>query len=163
MITTADFTGVFAINQGTYGNDKLQGIINDLKDSIIYDLLGTELAELFLDDIEEVSPAVRFTKIKNPFYADDIYGKPYRSAGMVEMLKCFVYFEYTRNSGYEVKSGNLIKNNTELSMQGDGGNGYLQQMYNRGVRTYRAIQQYIEDNNETYPEYSGIDKSLILF
>jgi hypothetical protein len=156
MITSANFTGKFYINPGTYGTDKLNDFINDIKVSTLYDLLGKDLAVLFIANDE----SARFQAIKNEFYAEDVYGHPYRSAGMVDMLKCFVYFDYVRNASMIATNGNIIANQSELSANVVNFT-HLTEMYNRGVRTYKSIQMYIEDNLETYPEFSGIKRTLI--
>ena len=76
---------------------------------------------------------------------------------MKEMLKGVIFFHYVRdNNMYHTITG-LVSNNNENSNAEikEKGGQYITQKYASALETYSAIQQYIKDNSDVYPEYKG--------
>lgn len=159
-----DYKGYYQISGNSFSATELDLYINREEPERLRDLLGCTLYDLFVADlVGNVPQSARFLAIFNPICDDDgnTYGLQYRSEGMVEMLKGFVYYSYVKQSDFaNVISGN-IKNAYSNSQQARGVEFNLDGRYNRAIISYQAIQWFICDNISTYPEYNGISKEVV--
>lgn len=166
FVVTTDFTGFYAISNGTANqDDKIDAYIDSSEPKFLRDLLGCDLYDLFITDLDvnNIPQTQRFIDIYDAFCVDDSIGSGVqrRSKGMVEMLKGFIYFNIVRDSDYfNTISGNVkneFSNSTSVSTVQMG----LTERYNVALGTYWSIQCFICDNASTYPEYNGLNKDVL--
>jgi len=161
FLTSTDFIGYYQIAKpNSHQIGELQSYIDSVEPSVLRDLLGCELYDLFIADlVSGVPQSARFTAIFNAFNLDD-GDCQYRSLGIKEMLKGFVYYSYVRDSDYfNTISGN-VKNNFANSTGTRGVQYGLDERYNVSLDTYDTIQWYINENITNYPEYNGLNKEV---
>lgn len=158
FVSTGDFeTGEFLISNQS-DTTKLQAIIDRLEVEVLQDLLGKTLYDLFIADLDDVPfPQVpqtqRFIDIYNAFYEDeDII---IRSEGFIKMLQMFIYFEYIRQSDKQSTPVGMVINDFENGISASAVMANLERQYNRAIRSYRAVVDYMLLDTATYPEYDG--------
>lgn len=162
--TTTDYTGFYQISGNSFSSDELEIYIDSIEPDVLRDLLGCDLYDLFIADLVGGVPQTqRFIDIYNSFCYDDgnTNGTQYKSKGIKEMLKGFVYYSYVSDSDFaNIISGN-IKNTFSNSERATGVEFGLRDRYNTSLLTYEAIQWFICDNSATYPEFNGMTKEFI--
>lgn len=160
IITTADFIDKWTISIG-FGSDKLQEFIDEYEPLLLAEMLGAD----FADEIQTQFNAGTLTP-ENQALFDKIYfnanlcgvNRLFVSEGIKIMLKDFIY------SHYQVGTLGTPTSQGKIKMKTEGGqlvsDDYTDRFtfYNSGVKTYKAIQKYIEENKEDYPLYKGIEK-----
>ena len=152
--------GKFLINDNDYTRQNLGEYIDQQELSILYALLGVELTNLFVADLddESIPQSDRFLSIYDQFAYNRHNGSLVVSKGLKELLKGFIFFEFTRDQN---SKNNINGNSQNIYDSGDlvtaEKNG-IYQKYNLSVDDYQAIQTYIHDNISIYPEYLGIKK-----
>ena len=68
------------------------------------------------------------------------------------MLTCFIYFEFLKDKQtYNTITG-TVKSKVEVSDVINLAESNIYQIYNKGIDTYKAIQWFICDKSEDYPE-----------
>jgi len=162
-----DYVGRFAISQNKYTTPKLEGFITDYEKFYLIDLLGPELYELFIADL--AAPVIgeptdqRFKNIYDPIYLEKNNCFNYRriSRGIPEMLKQFIFFEFTRKQNPKNTITGNVTNINENSKPAKNSASYMNPNYNEGVLSYRTIQEFILANKVDYPEFDGTEKRLI--
>jgi len=160
IVTTADFIDKWDISIG-FGSGKLQEYIDEHEPLILAELLGADFADEIQTEFDAgtLTPENQalFDKI---YFNADVYGENrlFVSEGIEIMLKDFIYSHYyVTNLGTSTSQG-------KIKMKTEGGklvsDDYTDRFnfYNSGVKTYKAIQKYIEENEEDYPLYKGISK-----
>jgi len=155
LIVKEELVGKFKTAINAY--DGVDSFITQYEKNYLYDLLGVELADLFIANLTNKVPvAARFLALYNVIELD-VYCR-LRSAGMKDMLLGFIYFEYQRKQSVTPTiTGNvrsLGENSTNISP--DYSPLYLN--YNSSISTYQIIQYYIGENSIDYPEYNGVSK-----
>ncbi len=182
MITSSDFIGYYAIAQDPSTQAKLTDYITLYMRQYLVELLGYELYQLLIDDLENNVPqSSRFETIFNALNiegAEEVwipYGahksrcfddnrdervQPTFSEGIKEMLKGFIYFEFVNEYGISVSQTGVVINNDENSTPAPGGKhvSLIESRYNRAIKSFQVIRRYILDHLSDYPEYKGIDK-----
>ena len=164
LIASNDFNnGEYVINNNDNTKQNLKEFISNYEKAYIYELLGIELGNLFIADLDSITnkpQTQRFIDIYEPIFFKK-YNKIYQSKGLKEVLKGLVYGEFTNSQNYK----NTINGNTQSIYQvGETGetvsslrNGVIIK-YNKSVSSFYAIQLYICDNKTVYPEFDGVTK-----
>ena len=172
FLQPSDFTGVVAQSTNEFTDPKLQAYIDRYEVKYLTDLLGATLYDLFVADLTPAAPPITpasvpvsaiFLSIFNAFADDDgnTNGLQHISEGMVEMLKFFIMFEYSRDNQFDFAMTGATKNtfsNAEISV--------LNQTnaidnYNIGIKTYHQIQWFICENDTDYPTFNGEKKDFM--
>lgn len=164
ILSTTDF------NEGRYyiplsPEEETKGFpkyIERVENSVLPELFGVELYDLFIADLalpvvgEPTDP--RFVKVYNEFnYQGD--GLYFRSQGIKEMLRGFVYYDYLRDQQTRVTTVGLKRVDGSNSETISGIQHDLNSRYNESIETFHAIQCYMDHvDPDTYPEYDGIYK-----
>jgi hypothetical protein len=161
IITPNDFINTWAITQG-YADAKLQEYIDYYAPEYLAELLGVDLFNELDTALDTPPLPANLLFIYNPFsyqleYNCGINGV-IRSEGIKNMLLCFVYAHYQKEDLGTPTSGGKIKLHSEGGeLQTDSyTNTYA--VYNRGIKSYKAIQRYIHENKDNYPTYEGVSK-----
>lgn len=163
FITIQDFqTGKFELHTGMYDVQRLQAYIDKYESKYLVNLLGAELFNQFEADVilgGGTPTEQRFIDIFEPF-RKDISCDVVISEGMVEMLKGFIYFEYSKDLvnqvtpvGHVVPVGENSENPTTLYSM-------IYTRYNEGCKTYKSIQRFICDSMSDYSDFNGEVKSF---
>ena len=164
FLTINDFIGFYKVSGNSHTQSELQTYIDNGEPRYLMELLGVELYNLFIADLNPnfTPQSQRFLDIFNPFSYDDDCGIVV-SDGLIEMLKGFVYYDYVRDSDFfNTISGN-VKHNYSNSSKARTVEYGLAERYNRALSTYIAIQDYIIKNSQTYPEYNGQAKDVLIW
>jgi len=140
----------------------LNANINKYEPQYLQYLLGSELYDLFLLDLDSnQSPqSTRFQEIYNPFVkytAND--SLMYNSIGFIELIKRVVNFYTMRQlNGVNTPNGSSIPNQ-ETSRKNYTINNIV--LYNEAISSIHAIQYYILENTDIYPEFKGVQINKI--
>ena len=164
FVNTSDFSGVKNISQNSFTKKDLDLYITEFEVEYLQNLLGCELYDLFIADLDpdNLPQSQRFIDIFYPFCIDEANSffchYQLKSKGIVEMLKCFIYWEFVSNQKYVDTITGIIVENNENSRETKYGETQIYKIYNKAITSYRAIQKYIYDNSTSYPEFNGIFK-----
>tara|TARA_R110001606_G_scaffold85719_6_gene194308 strand:- start:1523 stop:2029 length:507 start_codon:yes stop_codon:yes gene_type:complete len=163
FLTIDDFNfGKYELGRGSYDVTRLQDYINSFEQRYLTDMLGADLYAEFKADVilgTGYPTEVRFQKIFDAFSIDH-HWTILHSGGIIEMLKGFIYYEYTKDQIVAMTNiGNVrpVGENSEIPST------LYTQIYNRyneGIRSYRAVQCYILDNKVDYDGYNGQRKLM---
>lgn len=161
FVQIVDFTGEKTIAQSIATDPKLQAYIDKYEPIYLTNLLGCELYDLFIADLDaqDLPQSQRFIDIFDPFCKDDSCGIV-RSEGIKEMLLCFIYFEYAKDNNFQQSTNGTVSSQMEVSkvIPLSHTNGY--DMFNNGIDTYCSIQWLMLKSTE-YPEFNGQYKKKI--
>lgn len=162
IVKTTDFVGKYSISQNSFNGSDLQAFIDKYEKVYLRDLLGLVLGDLLYADIAAntflAPPTARYTVLFNAI-AQELNGCDVISDGIKEMLLGFIYWEFVRQATVQnTTTGNVIAQN-EVSAQADWSSTNIYDNYNEAIKSYRAIQIYINTNSSTYPEFNGKMKS----
>ena len=167
FLTPADFVGKYKLAKDCYSKDLLQQYIDKYEKTYLQDLLGCALYDLFIDDLDTSEPPVsqtqRFIDIYDEKCTDDVCGVMYRSEGILEMLKGFVYYHYILDQKFKNTTVGTVVNESSFSREVAAAKSTMEDRYNLAVDTYIAIQLFVLDNKDVYPEFNGIKKKMSFF
>lgn len=158
---TEDYISRFAISQNKYTTPQLQDFIDHYEEKYLKDLLGTELYNLLIADLDPITgepQTQRFIDIWEPFDLDTNYCHQHirlESEGIPEMLKNFNFFEYARKQGHQNTIVGTVRAAGENSSPIPNQNTYMDELYNTGVMSYLAIAYLVKSEPDIYPEYKG--------
>ncbi len=158
IVKTTDFVGKYKISQNGFSETDLQAFIDKYEKVYIRRLLGLVTGDLFYADIAVTTylpPADPiYLVLFNPI-ASVINGCEIISNGVKEMLLGFIYWEYTRfASTQNTLNGNVMQEN-ETSKAIDWMSTPIYDNYNEAVKSYSAIQYFINNDTTNYPDYNG--------
>lgn len=162
LIAVSDFTGRWKIPVPFDGNAKLQAYIDYYEPKYLNDLFGAELYVLFAAGVTAETEI--YEKLNEPFAFDsDIIEEPVMSMGVNHMLKCLIYAHYwSEDLAISTSVGKVEIVPEAGKLQNDNYNNNMA-YYNEGIKTYKAIQMYIEENLSTYPTFKGVKRGLTWF
>jgi hypothetical protein len=145
FLTPTDFTGKYELHTGMYDTAKLQSYIDKYEVRYLRELLGVTLYNEFVSDltIQYVPKSPNFLQLYNPFAEDVNMYQMLESDGMLEMLKGFIYFEYSKDLMMQQTTYGGVQQTAENSKVLNTLQSLIYNRYNEAVRTYRAIQDYI--------------------
>lgn len=148
FLTVQDFTGKYQLSTGMYDVTKLQDYIDKYEKRYLIELFGAKLYDEFISDlnIQNVPKSPNFLKIYNPFYENITFRQLIISEGILEMLKGFVYFEYSKDLINQMTPYGNVRPISENSEPVSTLYSMIYARYNEAIKTYRAIQTYIVTN-----------------
>lgn len=153
-----DYIGQYVISNSTIKELKIQACIDSVETTILCELFGVDFKDIVLQGVVDLDPI--YEKLFNSFNYQDSCDRIWVSKGVKEMLLGFVYFQwYATHQSSETING-MRNKESENSSQTTSIQANTEQRYNEAVKTYRAIQAYIVDHLEDYPEFKGITKRL---
>lgn len=159
IIAISDFIGKYAIATDQYNTATIQGVIDEVETDTLNNLLGTTLAAAFIADANAnggVPVDAENLVIYNAIQLNDCYEYNY-SQGIKKMLIQLVYWTYQRQAQKHSTTAGLMKTKTANSALSTD-NTDLTRIANKGITSYKTIQQYIYLNSSDYPTYEGINK-----
>lgn len=147
FLTPSDFTGKYELHKGMYDTAKLQAYINKYETRYLRHLLGVDLYNQFIGDLTSganpVPKSPNFTKLFYAFAEDVNLVQMLESDGMLEMLKGFIYFEYSKDGFMQQTTYGGVQQTAENSKVLTSLQSMIYARYNEAIRTYQAIQDYI--------------------
>ena len=149
--------GRFALPLNKINLKDLISDINDKEEDLLECLLGVDLADLLIQDLDSNNnpQTDRFIAIWNKFQIErNCYPKT-RSRGILDMIKSFVFFYNGRRRTNCLTIAGAKKTDSENSDNTLLSSTDLLNSYNRAVRTHNAIIDFICINEEDYPEFKG--------
>jgi hypothetical protein len=160
IITSSDFSSIIATDVFTV--DEVDGAIDTYEKQLIYELLGVELANLFIGDLDVngVPQTQRFLDIFESWFKtidEDVV----QSVGMKQMLVWWVFFFYVREQWQDNSIQGNVENEGSINRDSRMSYATLVKNYNVAIKTYKAIQSFINQNSDTYPEFKGMYKEFI--
>lgn len=162
IINISDFdSGRFSIAVNSFQESELQEYINQYQKEALIDLLGLELYDLLMADLDVngVPQSQIYLEIFNDFYKE-IYGEYERSRGIKFYLKGIVYFHYVRDLYNRQTTVGVKKMKGENS---DNVNVFdIYTRYNNSIETGKVIQAYIYDNDSDYPTFRGQELDFVI-
>lgn len=166
FLETSDFVGKYKIAKDCYSKELLEQYIEKYEERYLQDLMGCKLYDEFVADLNDDEPALpqsnRFRKIYEKFCVEDSCGIAYRSDGIKEMLKGFVYYHFVLDQKFKNGINGTIVNETSFSRDIAIAKSTIEDRYNLSVESYVSIQLYIHDSID-YPEFNGVKKKMSFF
>ena len=160
IITSTDFVNKFELSTGMYSTAKIDDYIARYQERYLVHLLGANLYLEFIADLDtnQEPRSPNFRQIFDPFNEDVSgfsagYFYPYRlnqileSDGIKQMLLGFTYWEYARDLLNQQTPYGGVKQRAENSVVVDTPHSLMWERYNLAVKSYRAIQEWINTNN----------------
>lgn len=167
FLDTSDFVGKYKIAKDCYSKPELEKYIDKYEKRYLQDMLGCKLYDAFvasLNDDDSPKPQEnRFIDIFEEFCVEDVCGVMYRSEGMLDMLKGFVYYHYVLDQKFKNTSAGTTVNETSFSREVALAKSTIEDRYNLAVENYVSIQLYVMDNKICYPEFNGVTKKMSFF
>lgn len=157
FIEKEDFVGKFLVAKGNY--DLLDNYIDRYEVPYLKQLLGATLYELFIADYGLPSQDPIYGVLIDAFDEDD-EDEIVSSKGIADMLLGFIYFEYMREQNIKPTNTGLVIGQSENSGAAKVDDNYIYDRYNSSIETYCAIQWYINEHDEDYPDYNGQQKRI---
>jgi hypothetical protein len=148
FLTVQDFTGKYQLSTGMYDVTKLQDYIDKYEKRYLIELFGAKLYDEFISDlnIQNVPKSPNFLKVFDPFYENITLRQLIISEGILEMLKGFVYFEYSKDLINQMTPYGNVRPISENSEPVSTLYSMIYARYNEAIKSYRAIQTYIVTN-----------------
>jgi hypothetical protein len=155
ILLNTDFTGKYHIALTKFNDNDIDAYIEKYEKKYLMKLLGVELYNLFIDELDLNNPPVNpiYKVIFDPLSFDDGCDIVV-SNGMKEMLKGFIYFHWVFDEQQQQTPIGTTKQSSENS-QVLNITGLSVTRFNEGVETYKAIQRYIELNQSDYIAFNG--------
>lgn len=148
FLTVNDFTGKYQLSTGMYDVTKLQDYITKYEKRYLIELFGANLYDEFMSDLTvlNVPKSPNFLKVFNPFYENVTLRQLIISEGIKEMLKGFIYFEYSKDLINQMTPYGNVRPISENSEPVSTLYSMIYTRYNEAIKTYKAIQTYIQIN-----------------
>ena len=171
VLNTSDFSDYFhRLSQSEFNKDSQQTLIDTNEKGYIARILGADLGQLFCDDLVDGVPQTqRFIDIFDPFikqYENHHFGLyPYlnedclfESKGMKWILKGLIYYDFV--SPQNINSTDVGMNTPEMENNRPVLSHDLirvaEKRWNDAIESIEAVQKFICENSDVYPEYEGI-------
>lgn len=159
ITSPSDYNGQYSINRNKHNTNDIQTCIDSVEETILLELFGVEFKTIVLDGVD--NGVLIYEKLFNPFNYQDSRDRIWQSKGIKEMLLGFVYFEWFATHSVAVVLDGQRENESENSKSASSLKANNEKRYNDAVKTYRAIQAYINNNLDIYPEFKGKGKLLM--
>ena len=157
LVLNSDFTGKYSLALTQFNTADIDAYIAKYEKEYLLKLLGADLYTLFIADLDASTPQVPVSAIYLALFNSfdtDYNSKIKSSDGIVEMLKGFIYYNYTKDIVQnQTPIGSTMpknENSTVMSL-----NQSMCTRFNDQVLSFEAIQWYICDNSTDYPDYNG--------
>lgn len=145
FVTIQDFVGKYQLSTGMYDVSKLQDYIDKYEKQYLIELFGADLYDEFISDLDSmnVPQSPNFLTVFNPFHKNVAFSQLIMSDGIIEMLKGFIYYEYSKDITNQMTTAGNIRPIGENSENVSTINSMIYTRYNTAIKSYRAIQLYI--------------------
>lgn len=153
----SDYVNKFQITTNGLDAARLTSYIERYEESYLVDMLGVELFDLFIADIQGV-PTAPYIFINEAFNVQLSCGTILKSRGVFDMLLGFVYFNYQRDAKTKESINSTVKIKGQNSERANSFNAGIFSRFNDSIDTYKAIQRYVLEHSDVYPTFKGLEK-----
>ena len=166
ILKISDFeSGKYDISLNQYTEEDFEKYIDDYEKRYLEDLLGVDLANRLLSDIDPqtglpVTPELLF--IFEPF-SYDYNHCIVRSQGIRHILSGFIWSEYVKDQNVKNTISGSVRQINEVSQGVSHWSAQYQERYNLSVRNYWNVQFYIIHNKKDYQDFNGQVKEILDF
>jgi len=158
ILQTTDFEeGFYKIPSDQFTQGEIQEAIDTYEQSSLACLLGVDLANTFVANLLNGEPQDQIYKDIYDAFVREINDCKIVSQGIKNYLKGIIYWQVMRDKNYtSTESGNVVmaNENSEL-LDFENNERISERRFNVSKFTADAIQFYICDNLDIYPEYNG--------
>lgn len=155
ILTTQDFKADYRIAISSTNSTKVNELIEEYEPMILRNLLGSSLYSELKDSTlggGGNAPSAELEYIFNPFDYE-VGNCEVHSDGIVKMLALMLYFYIARQP---LSENTPLGNRNNVAEVSDSVNNMMPVVaYNKGTKTYQAIQYYILNNIASYPNFKG--------
>jgi len=154
MFTTiSDYTGYFALAKNTHTDDDLQAYIDRFEEQALRMLFQCEYDNFIADLVLDVPQSTKWLDVYNSFYECDSCGVEYESKGLLDLIKSYVFYNYSTDSNVTNTILGTVKQRGGASEVV--GSQYTRnyRVYNQFVYSYNAIMWKMDDSDEVYDLY----------
>ena len=144
FLTPQDFTGKYELHTGLYDQSKLNAYIEKYEKRYLIELFGATLYDDFVSDLDLNQPlSPNFQKVFFDFHENVSIHQLLISEGILEMLKGFVYFEYSKDQMNQQTPFGNVSQLSENSKKVTTLNSMMFTRYNEAVKSYGSIRAYM--------------------
>ncbi len=164
IVDISDFSsGRNSIATNRFQTDNLEEYITEQQDDVLFTILGNELQDLFIADLDVngVPQTQRFIDIYNTLVVE-VHGDEFKSKGMKEMLKGIIHFRYVADQLATQNTTGVDRSQNENSTPVNSLGYDFYTRCNNSIEMSWVIQHYICQNTDVYPEYNGKRIELVL-
>jgi len=159
--------------------EQLEGYIKRYEKKYINQLLGVDLANLFIADlVDQVPVDPIYLAIYNPiekdltnhqnsqiFYSSlcNCSNKQIETNGMKSLLMGFIFFQYMRDQPFSREFTGVSRKIAENSENNSFYQWGIAEYYNESVKDHKETQYYIlleKNENDIYQEFNGVKKQF---
>lgn len=162
LVQISDFTGRKELAKSGKTNPVLQDFIDDFEADYICKILGVELGELLIADVQAESGSDpledRFTALIEPFRIQSTCGKIYKSLGLKDILTSLIYYNYVPDRQVRQSQSGATTGSSETStvLSPRAAMRSAEAVHNAALDSIEAIQwRCYEHGPDIYPEYDG--------
>jgi len=159
LITVDDFVNKFELTKNDFNASSLTSYIDRYETITLIELFGKELYDLWVIGIAALDPIYEF--LRDPFTVQLECGEILNSRGLNDVLLGVVYFYWSRDISTQRSSNGSVEKKGENSENVSQLRANLQSRWNEAISTYKAIQHYILENNDVYPAFLGLQKTIL--
>lgn len=145
FLTPQNFTGKYELHTGVYDQNKLQDYINKYEKRYLIELFGATLFDDFIADLDvnDEPESPNFIQIFDEFHQNVNLYHLLISEGILEMLKGFIYFEYSKDQMNQQTPFGNVSQLSENSKKVTTLNSMMYTRYNEAVKTFNAIRSFM--------------------
>lgn len=163
IVQKSDFVGQYQLPRSIALDPILQSYIDREEKNTLYRLLGKELADLLIANIDPAThlpTAQRFLNIYNTFFLENDGCYYYDSRGLKDLLLIQIYSAYLAEEQVTVSQSGTVTGAVENGSVTSSINALRkgEQKWNQsGMETWNAIYWYCKDKYpDIYPEFKGV-------
>ena len=151
MLTTiSDYTGYFSLPKNIYTNDELQAYIDRFEEKALRMLLQCEYDNFEADLLNGLPQTQKWIDVYYPFYKCDDCGYEYESLGLIDLIKSFVFYNYSIESNTTNTILGTVKQRGLASdvVGSQFTRNYI--VYNQFVHSFNGIMYEMVESTEEY-------------
>jgi hypothetical protein len=151
MLTNSDdYIGYFRLAKNKHTEDELEAYIQRFEEEALRCLLQCEYDNFINDLVDGVPQSQKWIDLFEPFYKCDDCGNDYFSRGILDLLKCFVWYNYSLESPAKNTIQGTVRQRGSSSEPL--GTQFTRNhiVYNQFVNTFNAIMYCICESDEDY-------------
>ena len=154
MITEiSDYTGYFALAKNTHTETGLQSYIDRFEEQALRMLFQCEYDNFIADLIDGIPQSTKWLDVYNSFYECDSCGVDYESKGVPDLIKSFVFYNYSLESNVTNTIGGTVKQRGNASEVVGSQFTRNYRVYNQFIYSYNAIMWKMKESTEVYDLY----------
>lgn len=154
ILKTTDFAGFHQLAGSTENDKLLQKFIDKYEKKYIYQLFGVKLGGLIITNIGSgTSPAnADYKKVWDPLSEEGPSEEQWISEGVLEILKSCIFWHYINETRQKHTQQGVTATESDTATA-QHASSYAESRWNSMLDSWDVIQDYIDKNSATYPDY----------